>query len=295
MRRLSEARFNCDPVGAWVSEGHALGWCGARDLIGGMLWGSPSVADIDLLTRMWDLLQGHVLHPYDFVFDTRAMEHVEVPTYMRISQAVLARLPFKGIVRRQIVLASAGLAGGIAHGFLSQMRADHEWRVFADEGEGLAWLGRPDRVEIAAWHVATTRMLTAEGTLLAQLRQWLLGAPRGELEAAAVALKTSRRNLQRSLAAAGTTFSGELREARLARARRLLADPESKVEAVALAVGYRSVSRFVGAFRERFGETPGVFRDRVHPQVGGARRSGAEPGGDGVAQLDGPVNGDAVR
>ena len=78
-------------------------------------------------------------------------------------------------------------------------------------------------------------------------------------------------------------------------AQRVSSTLDNGGEAVALAVGYRSVSRFVGAFRERFGETPGVYRDRVHPQVGGARRSGAEPGGDGVAQLDGPVNGDAVR
>lgn len=263
MRRLSEARFDIDPVGAWVSEGHAMGWCGARDLIGGSLWASPSVEDIDLLTRMWDVLQGHVHHPYDFVFDTRHMMHVEAATYMRISQAVLARLPFRGIVRRQVVLASSGLPGGIAHGFLSQMQADHEWRVFAEEGEALAWLERPDRAEIEAWHVATTRELTGDGTLPGELRRWLVTAPRADIEAAANALKTSRRNLQRSLAAAGTTFTGELRAARLERARRLLADPESKVEAVALVVGYRSVSRFVAAFREQFGETPGAFRDRV--------------------------------
>lgn len=260
--------FNHEPIGAWVSEGHALGWCGARDLIGGALIGSPSPADIDLLTRMWDLLQRHVLHPYDFVFDTRPMAHVEPATYLRISGAVLARLPFRGIVRRQIVFAASGLPGGIAHGFLSHVGADHEWRVFTDDDEAFAWLGRPDRAEIQAWHAATIRELTGDGSLLAELRRWLLAAQRGDLDVAANALKTSRRNLQRSLAAAGTSFTQELRAVRLAQARRLLADPESKVEAVALAVGYRSVSRFVGAFKEEFGETPGAFRDRVHASRG---------------------------
>jgi len=268
MRRLTEAMFNHEPVGAWVSEEHAMGWCGARDLIGGMLWGSPSVADIDLLTRMWDLLQRHVRHPYDFVFDTRPMAHVEAATYMQISEAVLARLPFRGIVRRQIVFAASGLTGGIAHGFLSHMRADHDWRVFTDDDEAFAWLGRPDRAEIQAWHAETIRELTGDGSLLAELRRWLLAAQRGDLDVAANVLGTSRRNLQRSLATAGTSFTQELRAARLAQARRLLADPESKVEAVALAVGYRSVSRFVAAFKKECGETPGVFRDRVHAQRG---------------------------
>ncbi|MDH6590524.1 DNA-binding response OmpR family regulator [Variovorax sp. TBS-050B] len=51
-----------------------------------------------------------------------------------------------------------------------------------------------------------------------------------------------------------------VREARLARAQRLLTDSALSVEEVALAVGFSGAANFSTAFRERFGSTPGGFR-----------------------------------
>jgi AraC-like DNA-binding protein len=53
----------------------------------------------------------------------------------------------------------------------------------------------------------------------------------------------------------GTTLRGYLRQTRLERARELVRGGQ-KVESVALAVGFRSKSGFLRAFRRAFGMTP---------------------------------------
>jgi AraC-like DNA-binding protein len=73
-------------------------------------------------------------------------------------------------------------------------------------------------------------------------------------------LGLSERNLiRRFQAETGMTFRQWRRQARLLRALERLAAGES-VTAVTFAVGYESVSAFIAAFREAFGETPRRFQ-----------------------------------
>lgn len=60
----------------------------------------------------------------------------------------------------------------------------------------------------------------------------------------------------------GTTVFGFLREARLQRARELLAETNQPVKAVALTVGYRNTGDLSRAIKERYGLTPSELRDR---------------------------------
>jgi AraC-like DNA-binding protein len=63
--------------------------------------------------------------------------------------------------------------------------------------------------------------------------------------------------------ASGTTFSGYVLEQRLARARRILADPRrdsDTIRAVALSCGFGDVSYFNRSFRRAFGATPSDIR-----------------------------------
>jgi two-component system response regulator YesN len=60
----------------------------------------------------------------------------------------------------------------------------------------------------------------------------------------------------------GTTFHERLTTIRLRRAARLIRTGE-KIEAVTLLVGYRSKKNFYHQFRQRFGVTPGEYRERI--------------------------------
>jgi AraC-like DNA-binding protein len=86
-------------------------------------------------------------------------------------------------------------------------------------------------------------------------------------------LCVSRRTLQRAYAEDGTTtFSEELRAARLWAGAELLAGQAIPVAGVARLVGYRSASAFAAAFRRRYGLSPAVFRARARAaRVGKAR------------------------
>jgi len=75
--------------------------------------------------------------------------------------------------------------------------------------------------------------------------------------------RISVRTLHYAFAAAGTTFVEELMQARLQRARELLADPRERalpVIEVAARCGFTDPSHFARRFRRRFGIPPLAFR-----------------------------------
>jgi AraC-like DNA-binding protein len=77
----------------------------------------------------------------------------------------------------------------------------------------------------------------------------------------AQSLAVSRRTFFRQLRASGTTYQQLVLDARLEHARDLLVQfPAEPVASVAQASGFRSRSHFHGAFRARFGESPGRYR-----------------------------------
>ena len=72
---------------------------------------------------------------------------------------------------------------------------------------------------------------------------------------------TSRRQLQRAFAEAGeTSFRSYLQKVRMERAAELLRDGGSRVNQVAIAVGYRQPAQFAKAFRRHHGAPPSTFR-----------------------------------
>ena len=74
-------------------------------------------------------------------------------------------------------------------------------------------------------------------------------------------IATSRRQLQRAFAEAGSTsFSRELQRIRMARAAQLLLDGSLPVQDVAAAVGYRQAAQFAKVFRRYHGVPPSGFR-----------------------------------
>jgi len=73
----------------------------------------------------------------------------------------------------------------------------------------------------------------------------------------------SRSSLERGLRKAlGRSPRDELLRVRLEGARRLLAETDLKLSAVAQRSGFRHAQRLCERFRAAFGETPGRYRER---------------------------------
>ena len=96
---------------------------------------------------------------------------------------------------------------------------------------------------------------------LSALRTWM-GENLSSLtvEAAAAALETSTRTLQRRLAALGTSFQREATRARIEAAKRLLLASGAPLIEIALDVGCTSQQHFSALFRREVGEAPGSWR-----------------------------------
>jgi two-component system response regulator YesN len=81
------------------------------------------------------------------------------------------------------------------------------------------------------------------------------------LEGVARRLATSRRQLQRAFAEAGSTsFRDELARVRMRHARELLAADVLPVRQVAVRVGYHQPAQFAKSFRRYHGEPPSAYR-----------------------------------
>jgi AraC-like DNA-binding protein len=260
-RAASLEEFVAAPVGKFVATERCVGWCAGIDLFGAAAWDEPRADDVDFLAGLWDAVVPGRGAPIDKIFDVRFVTRIAEDTFARLVERARERVPVVREVRRQVLLAPAGLASAVTHGFWNLVPSRHPWHVATDDQEGFAWLGHPPALcaEVAAMldEARDTRPP-------ARLRRWLAAHLEGaELGVAAVALGTSARTLQRQLGEAGTSFREQLRAARLDVARRLLAEPDAKIEAVAAAVGCGSASSFTRMFRETHGETPAAWRDRV--------------------------------
>jgi AraC-like DNA-binding protein len=84
------------------------------------------------------------------------------------------------------------------------------------------------------------------------------------LEDVCQAIGSSQRSVRRAFATQlGMPWRQYLLQSRLLRAMALLAQPEPNVLAVAITVGFESMSGFIRAFRQYSGETPLAYRRRV--------------------------------
>ena len=79
---------------------------------------------------------------------------------------------------------------------------------------------------------------------------------------------SSRRQLQRSFAEAGTSVRETLHAIRMQRAAEMLADSALPVAEIARRVGYREPTQFTKAFRRYYGMPPSEWRERREPQLG---------------------------
>jgi len=108
--------------------------------------------------------------------------------------------------------------------------------------------------------------LNGGGNLAAELRKRLadlLAQGEANADAACLALKLSRRTLQRRLKAERTSFQAVLNEVRAELAVRYLSDSRLKALEVAMLLGYSNISSFTTAFKSWYDMPPAEYRQKI--------------------------------
>ncbi|MCB1499826.1 MAG: AraC family transcriptional regulator ligand-binding domain-containing protein [Bauldia sp.] len=94
-----------------------------------------------------------------------------------------------------------------------------------------------------------------------------VGEPEIDLDMIAERLAVGRRTLQQRLSAEGTSFRDIALRLRMERAKQLMAEDDSTIAQVALAVGYSDQAHFTRAFKTATNMTPREFRRLRRPSL----------------------------
>jgi len=257
--------FLAAPVGRYLRGDSFLLWVHSPSLLGASYPGLPSGADLMRLGRTLGLPLSPALAPrFDAVVDVAGVSHVSPEAFALIAghlQQDVTALAAR--VRRVAVVRPAGMSGATVTGlFYEHLAPSIAGALFSDAREAFAWLDRPEGAAVAVELAALEAELFGLSPLLRALREQLAGTLAGpRIEPTARALGVSVRSLQRALAAAGSSFRGEVARARV-RAAEILLMGERKLESIAREVGCASLAQFSTLFRRLTGETPSEFRAR---------------------------------
>jgi AraC-like DNA-binding protein len=252
-----------DPFGKFTVGSNFLIWCTKPELCGIVLWGRVSLAEMALLTRVYD--QGEtcgIALPCDFVFDARRLEGLEVGAFEILVRDVAARVSnLQRRLRRQAFVRSSSIWGAALSGFYPVLDVQFESQLFTELAPALAWLDEPDH-QLAEQLEALIPVAISGSPLVDRLRGWLATqiGQRPSIQDAAHALAISGRSLQRHLHDAGTSFRAELDRARLLLAQQLLLETELKIAAIAEHVGSSSEANFISFFRRMTTHSPAEWR-----------------------------------
>jgi AraC-like DNA-binding protein len=257
------------PVGRYVAGETFAHYCASPRLWGVLLWGRPSERDAFELGRSLVLELAPPAVPHVSIVDCSRLAAGDpaafkaADRYMRANRAMLERW-----VERLALIRPAGMGGALVAGAFEVLPRPYAVGVVEDAAAAVAWLAGEGHADLGVGDVpAMLADIYAEasstphvvGALRAFLDMHLVDI---ELPAAAKALGTSERTLQRKLAEASTSFTDELADARIRAARRMLLDTEMSLTSIALEVGCASLQHFGALFRRKTGESPSAFRAR---------------------------------
>ena len=229
----------------------------SHDLAITVVWGAIDGEEAGALAEVWKTTFDGP--PRDTLIDVTHLAIADAGA-MDVIRDVLERSRDERarVVRRQAIVARDDYGGMFVRGYLATYPPPYDAQWFSTVDAALGWLGHPCcRDEVG--DLDATRE-----DALARLRQWLETTPLASatLEGASDELGITLRTLQRRLAAASTRFVAELGRARVARAQRLMRDPERKLAEIAIEVGCASSSTFSELFQRIVGESPSEWRRR---------------------------------
>jgi AraC-like DNA-binding protein len=258
--------FALDPVDRFASGNNFLVWCTRPDLCGIAVWGRLSMAELAILTRIYDRSgHGGIAKPCDLVFDARRLEGFEPGVFETLERSTAARAGNLGHrLRRQALVRGSGLLAAALCGFYTVIEADLEVRVFTELAPALAWLGEPELELCEQLEGQITEAVTGT-SFVDRLRACLAmqGGRRPTIDDTARSLAVSSRSLQRRLQEAGTSYRAEVDRSRLLFAKQLLQETDLKIAAIAERIGSSTEANFISFFRRLTKTSPAEWRRRT--------------------------------
>ena len=259
-----QAEFLESPIGRCAVGRSYVFWCGAPDLTGLILWGEPDDRDVREIVA----LSGLMHHPAMAakrcaILDCRDVQRVDADTLLGFAAAARDLMPiWSPRISRQAILVPSGIGGILIAGALTSVAPVHAMRVVDELPVALAFLDHPGGPRGAGSHAAEIATATrGSAVLVMRVRARLaLDLVDTGVDCCASALGLSARTLQRELNRLGTSFSDELRRARVAAAEELLRLSDLKIESIASRVGFGTASRMSAVLRRERSATAGMVR-----------------------------------
>ncbi|MCH6158880.1 helix-turn-helix domain-containing protein [Streptomyces marispadix] len=246
--------------------------------------GSVAIEQADRQTVLGsgDLTLSTTSRPY---LGRLAADQSEAPSGVTLVQALLPRalLPLPADAADRLLAADLparqGL-GALFAQFIARLATDTT-RYGPTDASRLGGVALDLAASLVAHHFGADRELPPEThrqTLAVRVHAFIyrhLGDPRLAPDMIAAAHHISSRTLHRIFQSQGTTVSMFIREQRLERARRDLADPTlatRPINAIAIRWGFRRPADFTRAFRTAYGMPPREYRQLALYESSGAPR-----------------------
>ncbi len=250
------------PIGRCYIGATYVVWCAASDLQGSIIWGALDDTAIRELLAVGDLVRNPAIsRQRRALTDLSAVDRVEPDVLLGFTSTARTNAPWSTTLERHALVVPVGLSGMMMAGALPTSRADHPVRIAHDVESAFVQLEHPLARQAYAAASAVVAGVRGSSVLLSRLRGHLVrGLDSATIDSSAGALGMSTRTLQRQLQQLATSFSDELRKARVATAESLLVHTDLKIEAIATQVGFGTASRMSAYLRRELNVTATELR-----------------------------------
>jgi AraC-like DNA-binding protein len=254
--------FRREPEGGFVGGGSWIYFCFDRDLFGFMLFGRPSQADMAALVRLMTLELDRA--PHAALADVAGVEMMPRPAFETLIAYVAEHGPrLSERITRAAVVRSSGFNGALASGFFGAAGSPFTVSFHADLTSAFVALESREPAGRAAALAAARAAVQDLPEPIRELRLFLeRTSGRPAIGRAAAAAGCSVRTLQRTLAAAGTSYAKEVQDVRVSKAERLLLESDESITWIAFEVGCSSPQQLSALFKRTRGLSPSAYRTR---------------------------------
>lgn len=265
---VSTRAFLEAPGNRYIAGGSWLVFHLRDDVAGLVMWGAPTVIDLQPLFEIFRAFDSPLGRPLPRYFDIRRLTNAEQAVITDLMHFVGQHVVELGRVFTAIACVHQGGVGqAITEGIRLLAQLDFHWAGFGSGAAALEWLGRSDAAAIDAELESLIAFATGGVLVLHDVRAYCAARlATARIGDCARSLNTSTRSLQRRLGEHGTSFQRVLNEERIQRAKHSLTSSDRSIADVAREVGV-DARYFATVFRRLVGCSPLAWRAKTRSQT----------------------------